>query len=310
LDILIGILWFVCVSGVLYVLFMRVRSDYESGTSMLQDAHIDSSLGIPESPMLEQIGKLGVALMPQIQNWTDSNRFKSIVKQVDEVEPEIVMAGVRSKLSPAQFISGAVVTALIGGFVFTAAGVVLFGFPLLLGILFFPIGALVGFAVARYILKSYGKTRISLIEKRLPFAIEFMMLVMEANASFPIAMEVYRDQMRGDPIADELTVVLRDIESGVSTIDALNGMASRIDSQAVAGFVLAINTAISTGQPVKKALKVQADATRLRRYQNAEEIAKKASSNATFPLFLAFGGILLLLLGPLMYKMMKDFANF
>ena len=57
-----------------------------------------------------------------------------------------------------------------------------------------------------------------------------------------------------------------------------------------------------TGQPIAALLAVEADAARLRRYQNAEEMAKTAGTRAIFPLFLAVIAIILLLIGPMVLK--------
>ena len=149
-------------------------------------------------------------------------------------------------------------------------------------------------------LKSLAKQRQLLIEKRLPFAIEFMLLAMEANAAFTAAMEVYCGQMVGDPLADELRVVLSDIDNGLTVQQALNDLGARVESDSLSAFILAVNTGIDTGQPIKAVFQTQSNATRQRRYQSAEEIAKTASTRAVFPLFVVLIAVLILLLGPLL----------
>jgi hypothetical protein len=52
-------------------------------------------------------------------------------------------------------------------------------------------------------------------------------------------------------------------------------------------------------------METQADVTRRRRYESAEEIAKKASTKGTFPLFLIVLAILLLLLGPVIVNLTR-----
>jgi len=63
---------------------------------------------------------------------------------------------------------------------------------------------------------------------------------------------------------------------------------------------------IETGQPIRDILETQASATRQKRYESAEVVAKKASTKATFPLFLIVIAILLLLIGPVIVNLTRS----
>jgi Flp pilus assembly protein TadB len=168
-----------------------------------------------------------------------------------------------------------------------------------------PIGALIGAYFPVFTIKNLADTRISLIEKRLPFAIEFLVLGMEANASFLAAVEEYCRQMAADPLAQELRITLRDIDHGVRLQDGLSHLNERIESDSLSGFVLAVVTGIETGQPMKEVLKTQADVARQERYDNAEVIAKTASVRALFPVFIAMIAIFILLIGSMAIKIAR-----
>ena len=155
----------------------------------------------------------------------------------------------------------------------------------------------------RVLVSAHVNNRISLIEKRLPYAIEFMLLTMEANASFPMALEVYCTQMgEDDPLAEEFRLVQNDINRGLGLQTAFSNLGKRIESDQLSAFVLAITAGLETGQPIAEILMTQADAARLMRYQTAEETAKTAGTRAIFPLFLAVIAIILLLIGPIALK--------
>jgi len=64
--------------------------------------------------------------------------------------------------------------------------------------------------------------------------------------------------------------------------------------------------AIDDGQPIKEVFKVQASATRQKRYEAAEQFAKAASSQATVPLFLVVLASIAILLGPLLIHMFQN----
>jgi pilus assembly protein TadC len=149
--------------------------------------------------------------------------------------------------------------------------------------------------------------RVALIEKRLPYATGFMLLALEANASLPMAVGVYCDEMEDDPLASELRIVLSDIEKGLSTQEALSGLDERVRVDLLSSFILAVNTGLATGQPLKDIMQTQAAVTRRKRYESAEEVAKQASTKATFPLVLIVLAVLLLLLGPLMLNFSESF---
>jgi tight adherence protein C len=168
-----------------------------------------------------------------------------------------------------------------------------------------PVGAGAGAYFPIFTVKNLAATRVSLIEKRLPFAIEFLLLAMEANASFLAAVEEYCRQLEEDPLAQELRMLLRDIDHGVRLRDALSQLEKRIESDPLSAFVLAVVTGIETGQPMKEVLKIQADVVRQERYNNAEVIAKTASVRALFPVFIVMIAVFLLLIGPMAIKIAR-----
>jgi pilus assembly protein TadC len=168
-----------------------------------------------------------------------------------------------------------------------------------------PAGALIGAFLPNFTVKNLAATRVSLIEKRLPFAIEFLVLSMEANASFLAAVEEYCRQLAEDPLAQELRRMLRDIDHGVRLQDAMSQLNQRIESDPLSAFILAVVTGIETGQPMKEVLKTQADVVRQQRYDNAEVIAKTASVRALFPVFIVMIAVFLLLIGPMAIKIAR-----
>jgi pilus assembly protein TadC len=105
-----------------------------------------------------------------------------------------------------------------------------------------------------------------------------------------------------DPLAQEFHLVLNDITAGLGVQNAFVNLGKRIESDQLSALILAITSGLETGQPIAALLAVEADAARLRRYQNAEELAKTAGTRAIFPLFLAVIAIIILVIGPMVLK--------
>lgn len=275
------------------------------GRRILHELEAPPKIEVKQSPLLARAINLGVPLLPAARDWRERNRFGTAAT-LEKWDRLLVKAGLRPRVTPLQLLSGAMFSALFCGAVMLLLALQL-GFGLVGGlILGLPAGMLTGFYLISVLLAGLATSRVSLIEKRLPFATEFMLLAMEANAAFPAAMQTYCDQMPDDPLAAEFRIVLIDVESGLRTQDALEQLQARVESDAVSAFILAVTTGLETGQPLKEVLETQADATRLRRFQSAEEIAKTASTRAVFPLFVVVIALLLLLLGPMIIKMIRS----
>jgi Flp pilus assembly protein TadB len=250
-------------------------------------------------PLTETVWSTVVLLLPKIRMYRDRNHFH-VPQYLTGIEPKLEQAGIRSRIAPEQFLAVCVLCGgglAIGGFIFglmaqwSVTALLLFVSPLM---------GLVGFSLPGWILDNHIANRIALLEKRLPFAIEFIVLSMRANASFAAAVEVYCEQMQNDPLSAELRQTLRDVNYGLQPQAALHGLALRLRSDGFTAFVTAVNSGLDTGQPMKDLLEVQSSVLRQRRYESAEQIAKTASTRATFPLFVVAVAVMLLLLAPLL----------
>jgi pilus assembly protein TadC len=255
-------------------------------------------------PGLFRLQELSRVFLPLAEYLVRANRFR-MREQARTLDLLLVRAGVRPYILPQALISVAFLTAFIGGAMMSLAALGL-GFGPAAAVFGFISGGLAGYALPQFQLGQLVRSRIALIEKRLPFAIEFMLLSMEASAAFPTAVEVYCEQFDDDPLAEELRMTLSDIDRGVGLQDAFNNFERRVGSEHVSAFVLAITIGIETGQPVKDILETQATAARQKRYESAEVIAKKASTNALPPLFLIVVAILLLLMGPIIVNFTRS----
>lgn len=304
LGILSSLAAFSATALFIHWLMSLASESYVEGQKRIEAYNFDRSAAVDSTSLAAIAAKFGLAFLPLNERLRDSNLL-GVGQMLANWEHSLIRAGLRSTMTAEQFLGVCQVAATVGGllcWLLTQA----FGMSLVGGFLLgFPIGGVIGFSIPVAGLSSAADDRVAVIEKRLPFAIEFMLLAMEASAALPQAMAVYRDLMAGDPLADEFAAVLTDVDRGLSQVNALKAMGERLDSDAMTAFLLAVTIGLDTGQPVKEVLQTQADATRRQRFQNAEEVAKTAGTRAIFPLFIVVLGILMLVLGPMAIKIIQ-----
>ena len=285
---------------VIWLMRLSVRV-YAVGQSVAREPDFLPPREIKELPIVSTAAKYAVPFLPLVRKLVAKNRL-GVTDTLREFETELIRGGVRHLLSPEQLYAATIVSGLFFGFMIAMLSLVTVG-PIVAVLFGFPAGFLAGFFLPRVLMTSHVANRLGLIEKRLPYAIEFMLLTMEANATFPMALEVYCEQMgEDDPLAQEFELVLNDIRAGLGVQTAFVNLGKRIESDQLSALILAITSGLETGQPIANLLAVEADAARLRRYQNAEEMAKTAATRAIFPLFLAVIAIIILIIGPMALK--------
>jgi Flp pilus assembly protein TadB len=294
-----------CVTGSLYLFVMwTARTSarvYYISQSVAREPDFSPPREIKELPIVSTAAKYSLSFLPLVRKLVKKNLL-GVSDTLQTFEIELIRGGVRHLITPEQLYAATIVSGLFFGLMISLLALVLLG-PIGAILFGFPSGFVAGFFLPRLLVSAHVSNRIALMEKRLPYAIEFMLLTMEANATFPMALEVYCAQMGDDdPLSQEFRLVLNDISAGLGVQAAFVNLGKRIESDQLSALILAITSGLETGQPIATLLAVEADAARLRRYQNAEEMAKTAGTRAIFPLFLAVIAIIILLIGPMVLK--------
>ena len=189
-------------------------------------------------------------------------------------------AGWSFQLSPEQFfglrVVAGVAALLVGGFGMWLAG--RFYWPLL------PVFAAIGYMLPSLKLSEARRKRERAIIRSLPTYLDFIVMAVEAGLSLAGALVQATANGPDGLFKEELQRVNRDIKAGAGRIEALQGMATRLDLREVTGVVAALAQADRTGSDVGRTLRVQADQQRIDRFQRAEKQAMEAPVKLIFPL--------------------------
>jgi tight adherence protein C len=118
---------------------------------------------------------------------------------------------------------------------------------------------------------------------------------------------VEKSSRRGDPLREELTVILLDLQQGKTRREVLQLFARRAPAHEVREFVASLIQAEEEGTPLGTVLEIQASVSRQHRSARAEELASRAGVQMVIPMGLAFLTILILIAGPLGLVVMKEF---
>ncbi len=213
------------------------------------------------------------------------------------------IAGLDFALSPAQFLAGRVLWALIGGLL--AAWVAdSFRLPSLWP---FVLGAVFGFVYPAIWLRDRIELRRRQSLKSLPFMLDLITLCIESGLNLTGAIQQAVDKGPAGALKDEFARLLRDVRAGKPRSEALRELAARMDMPSVSNFVATLIQAEATGMSLGPILRAQADQRRVERFARAEKLAMEAPVKLLFPLiFFIFPCVFAILMFPIVMKFLAS----
>jgi tight adherence protein C len=219
------------------------------------------------------------------------------------LDQQISLAGDVLGLTPEEYVALTLLSA-VGG-VLTALGInAATGLNLNLALV---LCVLLGALLPYLQITGAGQERLVAISRGLPTVVDVLAMTMTAGMDFPGAVRqvVEKAPNADEPIIEELTLLLQGVQIGRSRREVLEELARRAPCDAVREFTSAVLQAELRGNPLADVLQIQATTYRVQRSLKSEEAVSKAGVKMTAPLFLVFGAVLLLVLGPLIVKMMS-----
>jgi tight adherence protein C len=216
------------------------------------------------------------------------------------IDRQIALAGDYLGLLPEEYVALSILS-----FVFGLGFGIVFGWVAESVAVFAILGAAFGAIVPYLQVSGEAQSRIKDIGRGLPYVIDLMALAMSAGLDFPGAVRqvVEKSSNPDDPLTEELGRLLNELSLGRTRKQALMDLMARAPAPAVTEFVTALVQAEERGNPVSEVLQIQAGVSRMRRTVAAEESAAKAGVKMVLPLFLLFGSIMLLVMGPMLLKL-------
>lgn len=236
----------------------------------------------------------------KVAGWVSVLELGNLRRKADLL---LVKAGDYLGLSADELIA----SILLGGLSGCAVGgmfVILVGFsPILIPIF----GAGGGYLILIEVQKA-AELRARDVSRQLPSAIELIALCMSAGLDFAGALQqiVKNAPLEDDALVEEFGLILYHLQLGHTRTRALQVFASRVPTESVADFVFAVCQAEAKGNPLRETLRIQAAVLRTRRSVRAEELAAKAASKMVIPMTLLLLGVLLMVGGPMVLKLLES----
>jgi tight adherence protein C len=286
------------------------------GTTCMALLFLSYAVAAAPSRVASRLGMRGLKRQRAIQNNSGWARVEPLVRWLGvrvsgllsedfakRLDQQIALAGDYLGLTPEEYVSLSILSG-IGGIVFGAVmGVVAESVGLCI-----VLGATLGATLPYLQISDAAQQRLKGINRGLPYVIDLMALGMSAGLDFPGAVRqvVEKSSNPEDPITEELTRILQELQLGRTRKQALSDFALRAPVQSVTEFVASLTQAEERGNPVAEVLQIQAVISRQKRTVMAEEAAAKAGVKMVGPLFLLFACIMILVVAPMVLKLMDQ----
>lgn len=205
----------------------------------------------------------------------------------------------RWKVSPAEYMAGKELLAIL-------LPLILYLFDVKNGWILLGAG-LFGLLLPDLMLNSRVRKRQFQIGRILPETIDLLGLCVGAGLDFMAAVRWVVDKVAVNPMIEELTLVLKQINVGKPRVEALRDMSKRVDIPDVTSFVRILVQADRMGTPVEETFRILSEDTRMRRFRRGERQAMKAPLKMLIPLiFCILPVILIIVAGPILIRFIRQ----
>jgi tight adherence protein C len=180
------------------------------------------------------------------------------------------------------------------------------------GLFFGLMLALLGYMLPGFWLAREVSKRQKLIGNGLPDALDLLIVCVEAGMGLDQAIAKAAEELAVShpALSEELTIITTEIRAGKPRMDAFRNFAERTKVPDVRQLVSMLVQTDRFGTSIAQALRTQADVSRTKRRQRAEERAAKLGVKLVFPLvFCLFPAMYVVTLGPAVIKFVRFFAG-
>lgn len=146
------------------------------------------------------------------------------------------------------------------------------------------VAGLAGWTLPTTVVQKKAQERQTDIIRSLPFAIDLLASAMRAGLDFMAAVRYYVTMGGKGPLVVEFRLLLRQMELGKSRMEALEEMATHVQTREFTAFVAAIAHGTEIGASIIETLQIQGEDMRRARFNLAERKAARAPSIMIFPI--------------------------
>ncbi len=243
-----------------------------------------------ESPLLNLMMPLLRAIAPWVAHY-------KLPGYRSTKETQIAAAGMKDALTTDEFLAWKIAFAVLGPLM--TAFIFQFARHPLMVVLFVILFSF----LPDLLLRDMVSKRQQDIIRALPFSVDLLTLVVEAGLDFSQGLQRVVERGQPGPLADELSLMLREIRLGTTRSDALRGLAKRCAVPEVASFSSVLIQADRLGASIGQVLRSQADIMRAERFVRAEKAGARASTMILLPLVIfILPAALLVIVGPVLLR--------
>jgi tight adherence protein C len=221
------------------------------------------------------------------------------------LQNRLIQAGIYRPRAMSMYLTVKLILTLGPVAVGFCAGLMVPAVSLSQGIIFGTIASGLGLVLPYLWLRRRTAARQFLIRRAIPEFLDVIVICLDAGLSFQAALQrVHGELESAFPLFTfELNIVLREVQLGMSTGEALQRFAVRSDMPEVRSLASVVLQSERYGASLTKALHTHAKALRIKRAQAAEENGQRASVKILFPTILfIFPAIFIVILGPAMIQ--------
>lgn len=276
---------------------------------------IDQITGSVERPGFEELqtslisrifGKSMKKLSDTLQKSAPKKKKNDESKKLETISKQLRFAGIFMDAEDFNFIKTVV---LVVSITLTLLAVIIIKADALIKLLIMCFGALVGIMGPTYYLRTRVKGHQGGIKKQLPDAMDLLCVCIEAGLSFDASLLKVSEKLHG-PFIDELLIVYREIQMGITRREALQHLCDSTTLDELKTFSSALIQAEQLGIPINNVMRSQSDQLRIERSQEAKEKGSKASIKMLIPMLLfIFPVIFIILMGPSVLNIIDTFKD-
>lgn len=172
--------------------------------------------------------------------------------------------------------------------------------------------AYVAYVLPVFVLERFANKRMTRLKIGMPDALDLLVVCTEAGMGFKAALQRVAKEvsLSHEDLAYELDLISAKLLAGLGMKQAFDEFILRTGLDDFRSLSTAINQSMQLGTSIAETLRTYADEYRIKRKQEAEELAAKIGTKMIFPLVLCiWPSFFIVAIGPALIKVFKAFGN-